>query len=82
MGIFLVLYSIIIISSAIGIPTVGDMNSLDCYVSGATNPANYQWFKGTISSGIHFTNVSQLQFSSLLASHAGLYTCQAIIGGV
>ena len=61
-------------------PTPGETFSLDCSLNGATNPVTYQWFEGPASSGVQLTNVSQLQFSPLLVSHAGLYTCQVTMG--
>ena len=67
-----------------GTPTAGEIFSLNCSVSGTTDPTTYQWFEGSASSGTQLTNVSQLEFPPLRASDAGLYTCQAInsMGGV
>ena len=89
----IVSYSVIIDPSAVGTPIVGDVYSLNCSVSEASDPATYQWFKGpadnqtTLTSDASRTvsstsSVSQLQFPALRASDAGLYTCQASIGGV
>ena len=65
-----------------GIPTAGETFFLNCSVSGTTDPVTYQWFEGPASSGTELTNVDQLEFSPLRVSHAGLYTCQATVGGV
>ena len=65
--------------SAVGTPTAGETFSLNCSVSGTTDPATYQWIN---SNGTQLSNVDQLVFSRLLASDAGLYTCQATVGGV
>ena len=65
--------------SAVGTPTAGETFSLNCSLSGITDPVIYQWIN---SNGTQLTNVSQLEFSPLLASHGGLYTCQATLGGV
>ena len=62
-----------------GIQTAGQNYSLDCSVTGTTDPATYQWFD---SNGTQLTNTSQLQFSPLLASHDGTYTCRATVGSV
>ena len=62
-----------------GISTAGQIYSLNCSVTGTTDPATYHWFN---SSGIQLTNRRQLQFSPLLASHAGTYTCRATVGSV
>ena len=90
-----VFYNVVITPSASGIPTAGDATySLNCSVSGmAADPATYQWFKGSADNRTLLTSdrsrtvvsnssISQLQFSLLLASHAGLYICQATVGGV
>ena len=69
--------SVIITPSAIGTPVAGETYSLDCSVSGASNPANYQWFD---NNGTQLANISQLQFSPLRVSDAGMYTCQATVG--
>ena len=68
--------------SAIDILTAGEAFSLNCSVSGITDPVTYQWFEGPASNGIQLSNVSQLEFSPLRVSHAGLYTCQATVGGM
>ena len=68
--------------SAVDTPTAGETYSLDCSVSGTTDPVTYQWFEGPASSGTQLSSVSQLEFSPLRASDAGLYTCQATVGGV
>ena len=71
-----------IASSAVGTLTAGETFSLNCSVSGTTDPATYQWFEGPASNGTQLTNVSQLEFSPLRASDAGLYTCQTTVGGM
>ena len=71
-----------ITSSAVGTLTAGETFSLNCSVSGTTDPATYQWFEGLASNGTQLSNVSQLQFSPLRASDAALYTCQATVGSV
>lgn len=76
---FSVFYSIAITPSAVGTPTAGDTYSLNCSISGTTNPAIYNWFA---SNGAKLTNISQLLFSSLMTSDAGLYTCRATVGRV
>ena len=62
-----------------GTSTAGETFSLDCSVSGTDDSATYQW---SDSNGTRLANTSQLQFSPLLASHAGTYTCEATVGGV
>jgi hypothetical protein len=59
--------------------TAGQNYSLGCSVSGTADPATYQWFD---SNGTQLTSTGQLQFSPLLASHAGTYTCRATVGSV
>ena len=59
--------------------TAGQTYSLDCSVIGTTDPATYQWLN---SSGTQLTSSSQLEFSLLLASHSGTYTCRATVGSV
>ena len=82
-----------ITTSTVGLPTAGQTYSLNCSVSGTSDPATYQWFKGpadnrtTVTSDASRTisstsSGSQLQFSVVLASHTGTYTCQAVIGNV
>ena len=44
-----------------------------------TDPATYQWFH---NNGTQLSDTSQLQFSPLMASHGGTYTCQATVGDV
>ena len=75
-------YSIMITASALGTPTTGVAYSLDCSINGTTDPATYRWFKGPANNGIQLSNTSQLHFSSLKASDAGLYTCRANVEGV
>ena len=62
-----------------GTSTAGQTYSLDCSVIGTTDPATYQWLD---SNGTQLTNTNQFQFSPLLASHAGTYTCRATVGSV
>ena len=62
-----------------GTPTAGETFSLNCSLSGTTDPVTYQWIN---SNGTQLSNVSQLMFSPLLASHVGVYTCQATVGSV
>ena len=61
-------------------PTAGETFSLNCSISGTTDPVTYQWFEGPASSGTQLSSVSQLEFSPLRASDAGLYTCQVTVG--
>ena len=68
-----------ITSESSSIPTAGDTYTLECSVSGAANRVIFEWFD---DNEILLSNVSLLQFSSLLASHAGTYTCQATVEGV
>ena len=70
---------VVISVTSTGTPTAGQSYSLDCSVSGTTNLTTYQWFN---SNGTQLTNTSQLQFSPLLASYAGTYTCRATVGSV
>ena len=74
-----------------GSPTAGGTYTLECSVSGTSDPAmNFQWFLGPANNRTQFTgdnsrtisSNSQLQFTSLQTSHGGLYTCQATVGGV
>ena len=65
--------------SAAGTPTAGQTYSLDCSLAPATDPVTYKWFD---SNETLLSNTSQLQFSPLLASNAGTYSCQATVGGV
>ena len=76
--------SIVITRSAVGAPTAGQAYSLNCSLAGIndTYTVNYQWFKGKDSNGTQLSNTSQLQFSSLRASDAGLYTCRAMVNSV
>ena len=62
-----------------GTSTAGQTYSLDCSLTGTTDTVTYQW---SHRNGTQLTNVSQLEFSSLRASDAGLYTCRATVGGV
>jgi hypothetical protein len=77
-----ILYStvnVVITPSDAGTPIAGETYSLDCSVSGTSNPATYQWFD---NNSTQLTNINQLQFSPLRASDAGMYTCRATIEGV
>ena len=71
--------NVVITPSAAGTPTAGETYSLDCSVSGTSSSATYQWFD---NNGTHLANTSQLQFSPLRASDAGVYTCRATVEGV
>ena len=62
-----------------GTPTAGQTYSLNCSLTGTTDPATYQWFHGN---GTRLADVSQLGFSSLSVSEAGAYTCRATVGSV
>ena len=63
-----------------GSPIAGNSNyMLTCSVSGTRAPATYtyEWF-GPINGTSAMISVGSLhQFSALLASHAGEYTCRA-----
>ena len=74
-----ILVSIVVVITSTGTLTAGQNYSLDCSVTGTTDPATYQWFD---SNGTQLTNTSKLQFSPLLASDAGTYTCRATVGSV
>ena len=65
-------YDIAITST--GTTTVGQAFSLNCSLGRANDPVTYQWFD---SNETQLTNDSQLQFSPLRPSDAGLYTCRA-----
>ena len=77
-----------------GSPTAGGMYTLECSVSGTNDSAmSFQWFLGPADNRTQLTSddsftinsnssISQLQFTSLRASHGGHYTCQATVGGV
>ena len=76
-----------------GSPTAGESYSLECSVRGTSDPVTFQWLEGPpdsrtplISDGSRTINsdssLSQLQFSTLRASHGGIYTCQATVRGV
>jgi hypothetical protein len=65
--------------TSIGSLTAGQNYSLDCSVTETADQATYKWFN---SNGTLLVNTSQLQFSPLLASHAGNYTCWATVGSV
>ena len=62
-----------------GDPTAGQTYSLNCSLTGTTDRVTYQWLD---SNGTQLINMDQLQFSPLLASHAGNYTCRATVGSV
>ena len=62
-----------------GTATAGQNYSLECSVTGTTDPATYQWLD---SNGTQLTGSSQLEFSPLLTSDAGTYTCRATVGSV
>ena len=68
-----------IIPTSVGTPIVGQTYSLNCHLAEVTVMVTYKWFKGLASNGTQLTNTHQLQFSSLRASDAGLYTCQATV---
>ena len=71
--------SIGVVITTNGTSTAGQTYSLDCSVIGTTDPATYQWLD---SNGTQLASSSQLEFSPLLASHAGTYTCRATVGSV
>ena len=71
--------NVVITLSIAGTPTAGETYSLNCSVSGTSNPATYQWFD---NNGSQLANTSQLRFSPLRASDAGMYTCRATVEGV
>ena len=74
-----IIVSIGAVITSTGTPTAGQTYSLDCSVTGTADSATYRWFH---SNGTRLPDTSQLEFSPLLASHAGTYTCQATVGGV
>ena len=86
------LFSIVRITiTTVGSSTAGDSYTLKCSVSGTSDPASYQWFGPpngesitNSASRMVFSNSSLtlLEFSPLQASHAGVYTCRASVGGV
>ena len=73
-----------ITASTLGTPTTGVAYSLNCSVNETNDPVTFQWFKGTgqARSRMQLYNTSQLHFSSLKASDAGLYTCRTNVEGV
>jgi hypothetical protein len=71
--------SIGVVITSTGTPTAGQSYSLDCSINETADPATYQWF---YSNGTQLASTNQLQFSPLLASHAGTYTCRATVGSV
>ena len=71
-----------IIPTSVGTPTAGQAYSLNCYLTEVTGMVTYQWFKGLASNETQVTNTHQLEFSSLRASDAGLYTCRATLDSV
>ena len=73
---------LVITPISVGTLTTGQTYSLNRYLTGITVTMTYQWFKGLASNGAQLTNTSQLQFSSLRASDAGLYTCRATVNSV
>ena len=68
-----------IVISRTGTPTAGQTYSLDCSLNGTADTVTYWWLD---NNGTQLTNTSQLQFSPLLGSHAGAYTCQATVESV
>jgi hypothetical protein len=69
--------NVVITPSTDGTPTAGETYSLDCSINGTSDPAaTYQWFDGN---GALLANSSQLQFSPLRTSDAGIYTCQGTL---
>ena len=69
--------------TSVGTLITGQTYSMNCSLTGISDTVvTYQWFKGLPSNGTQLTNTSQLQFSSLRASDAGLYTCQATLNSV
>ena len=71
--------SIGIVITTSGTSTAGETYSLVCIVTGTTDAAIYQWLD---SNGTQLTSSSQLEFSPLLASDAGTYTCRVTVGSV
>ena len=71
-----------------GTLTAGDSFILECYINGTNRPAMFEWL-GPPNNQSLMTNLSNsrvvksnstvttLQFTTLQASHNGLYTCQA-----
>jgi hypothetical protein len=74
----------VITPTSVDTPTAGQAYSLNCSLTGIIDTmVTYQWFKGSASNGTQLTNTNQqLQFSSLRASDAGLYTCRATVNSV
>ena len=90
---YAIVVSIGVMITSTGASTAGQTYSLDCSVTGTNDPATHQWFEGPADNRTTLTGdasrlissnstSSQLQFSTLLASHTGTYTCQASIGNV
>ena len=86
-------FSVSVIITSSGPPTAGESYTMECSVSGTSDPVTFQWLEGPpdsrtplISDGSRTINsdssLSQLQFSTLRASHGGIYTCQATVRGV
>ena len=71
--------SIGVVTTTSGTSTAGETYSLECTVTETTDPATYQWLD---RNGTQLTSSSQLEFSPLLASDAGTYTCRATVGSV
>ena len=90
---YAIVVSIGVMITPSGNSTAGQTYSLDCSVTGTSDPATYRWFEGPADNRTALTGdasrvissnptSSQLQFSTLLASHTGTYTCQASIENV
>ena len=73
----------------------GGAYSFECSatLSGTSDTPTYKWLVGPpdnrtqVNNGSSITitsdsTVSQLQFTTLMTSHGGLYTCQVTVGGV
>ena len=73
-----------------GTPIVGDSFILECYINGINESARFQWL-GPPNNQTPMTNLSNsrmvrsnstvttLEFTTLQASHNGLYTCKATL---
>ena len=85
--------SITVLATSSDSSTAGEPFSLECFLSGTSDSAVFQWLKGPPDNRTQLTSdgsttinstfsISQLLFSPLRTSHDGHYTCQATVVGV